>query len=184
MPRWKSLNRPVLSGPGCALSGSMRRRLSTGWRKWRRSILPFVGNDIIDLKDPANVQKSTDLRFLRKILTDAEIEQVRDSSDPDRALWSLWACKEAAFKVMKKRAGDAAFMPRRWFVFLQPDGKNGDGHDCRQNRQFPGVIQIPQVHEIPCLIYSTPAYIHCIAADNPDALAQSSRAVNTLPRRP
>ena len=85
---------------------------------------------------------------------------------------------------MKKRAGDAAFMPRRWFVFLQPDGKNGDGHDCRQNRQFPGVIQIPQVYEIPCLIYSTPAYIHCIAADNSDALAQSIRAVNTLPRRP
>ena len=123
------------------------------------------------------------MRYLKKILADDEIEQVSTSSDPDETLWSLWACKEAAFKVMKKIAGDPAFVPRRWFVFLQPDRENGEGHDHPRNRQFTGVIQIPRLRDIPCLLYATSAYIHCVAADNPDALAQSVQAVNALPRK-
>jgi len=55
-----------------------------------------------------------DSRFLKKILTDTEIKQVGRSDHPDMALWSIWTCKEAAYKVLKKQTGYAAFVPRRW----------------------------------------------------------------------
>jgi len=42
-----------------------------------------------------------DSRFLKKTLTDEEIEIVNLSRNPDTALWSFWACKEAAYKVIK-----------------------------------------------------------------------------------
>ena len=78
--------------------------------------MPYVGNDVVDLKEPANAGKSQDSRFLKKILTNAEIEFVQNAENPDAALWSLWACKETAYKVIKKSFPDAAFLPRRWQV--------------------------------------------------------------------
>jgi phosphopantetheinyl transferase (holo-ACP synthase) len=76
--------------------------------------LPYVGNDVVDLKEPANAGKSGDSRFLKKILTDAEIKFVKNADNPDTALWSLWACKETAYKAIKKSFPDTAFVPRRW----------------------------------------------------------------------
>jgi hypothetical protein len=145
--------------------------------------LPFVGNDIIDLKDPANAKKNTDLRFLKKILADGEIQQVRNSSDPDRTLWSFWACKEAAFKVLQKIAGDAAFTPRRWSVSFNRDDKE-DGKDEHRPRQSDppcqGVVSIPRQMDIPFILHTHPDFIHCIAADTHATLARSIRAVNHL----
>ena len=78
--------------------------------------MPCVGNDVVDLKDAANSGKSRDSRFLKKILTDAEIEYVKNADGPDQALWSLWACKETAYKVIKKILPDIVFAPRQWQV--------------------------------------------------------------------
>ena len=72
--------------------------------------------------------KSGDSRFLKKILTDAEIEDVKNADNPDMALWSLWACKETAYKVIKKYLPDTAFVPRRWqTVFTKSQSKYSDG---------------------------------------------------------
>ncbi|MEN6421843.1 MAG: 4'-phosphopantetheinyl transferase superfamily protein [Smithella sp.] len=81
--------------------------------------MPCVGNDVVDLKKPANTGKSQDSRFLKKILTDAEIEYVKNAENPDTALWSLWACKETAYKIIKKTSPDIAFVPRRWRVVFK-----------------------------------------------------------------
>jgi phosphopantetheinyl transferase (holo-ACP synthase) len=82
--------------------------------------LPYVGNDVVDLREPANAGKSRNSRFLKKILTNAEIEFVQNAKDPDATLWSLWACKETAYKVIKKYCLDAAFLPRQWTVIFNP----------------------------------------------------------------
>jgi len=90
--------------------------------------LPYVGNDVVDLKEPANAGKSRDSRFLKKILTDAEIEFVRNAENPEAALWSLWACKETAYKVIKKSSPDIAFIPRRWpAVFTRFESECSEG---------------------------------------------------------
>ena len=135
------------------------------------------------------MQKSTDLRYLKKILTDIEIGQVRCSSDPDRTLWSFWSCKEAACKVIRKMAGDAAFVPRRWFVSLLPDTVTDNGHcsgiaSFPPDRQYAGEVQIFQGPGIPFYLHVSESFIHCIAADSREGLAQTIGAVNVLPESP
>ena len=36
-----------------------------------------------------------------------------------RRCGALWSCKETAYKVIKKKCVDAAFLPRRWTVILK-----------------------------------------------------------------
>src|SRR5450759_2159174 len=114
--RWKCLNRRRWKRRVCARSGSMQRKSSTGWHRWRRSILPYIGNDLMDLKHPGNAKKSMDSRFLKKILTEHEIEIVNLAENSDTALWSIWSCKDDAYIVIKKSHNEDSFMPRRWSV--------------------------------------------------------------------
>ena len=64
-----------------------------------------VGNDVVDLGAPRVPGKSADQRFLARILAPAERGLVERSLDPDLELWSLWAAKEAAYKVVSKLQG-------------------------------------------------------------------------------
>jgi len=137
------------------------------------------------------VQKSTDLRFLKKILTDTEIERVRCASEPEAALWSFWACKEAAYKVMKKQTGDAAFMPRRWSVCfrssqpaayrngLHPVGVQGQNQDL--TAVTAGYVASSGRDDIPFLLLSSPSYLHGLAADQTDSLGKVLWRVAVLP---
>jgi hypothetical protein len=136
------------------------------------------------------VQKSTDSRFLKKILTDTEIEQVRCSDNPDAALWSFWACKEAAYKVIKKQTSDAAFMPRRWSVnFLNPAlalmhcrRKAVEEHLDENPTEFAaGNVIIPERKTISVRLFSSFSYRHCLAADSPAALDKAIWRVVVLP---
>ena len=62
----------------------------------------FVGIDVVDLAHARCVGKHEDARFLRRVLSEAELEDVSVSGEPARKLWQLWAAKEAAFKVASK----------------------------------------------------------------------------------
>jgi phosphopantetheinyl transferase len=75
--------------------------------------LPVVGNDIVDLETDYARDKHKDLRFLDRVLTDWERKRVLCASRPAVLLWSLWACKEAAYKVLQKADKADAFVPRR-----------------------------------------------------------------------
>ncbi|MRR15212.1 MAG: 4'-phosphopantetheinyl transferase superfamily protein [Deltaproteobacteria bacterium] len=167
----------------------MRRRLSIGWSGWRRRILPHIGNDVVDLTNPANVQRSTDLRLLKKILTDTEIDQVRSAREPAALLWSFWACKEAAYKVMKKQTGDAAFLPRRWSVcFRRPQAADlrSSLRPVEVQNQSPaavtaGYVASAERDDIPFLLHSFPSYVHSLAADRIDLLDKILWRVAVLP---
>ena len=69
--------------------------------------MAFVGNDVVDRGDPANLGKSRDARFLDKVFHREEQEFIRSSADPDGALWVLWAVKEAAWKAAVKAAPES-----------------------------------------------------------------------------
>lgn len=134
--------------------------------------MPCVGNDVVDLKDASNAGKSGDSRFLKKILTDAEIEYVKNADNPDLALWSLWACKETAYKVMKKNFSGTAFIPRRWQILLTK----------AHSDYSEGEVQISEKVGVHIRLFSSSHYIHCVGSDSLDALDKLIRNVETLPK--
>lgn len=61
-----------------------------------------LGNDVVDTLHPGGKGKAENVRFLKRICSPEEGEVVRDSPDPDLALWVHWAGKEALFKSASK----------------------------------------------------------------------------------
>jgi phosphopantetheinyl transferase (holo-ACP synthase) len=145
----------------------------TASRKWREIILPYVGNDVVDLREPANAGKSRDSRFLKKILTNAEIEFVLNAGNPDTALWSCWAGKETAYKVLKKSFPDAAFLPRQWTVTFNK----------QQVKYSNGEVNIPGKGSVYIRLFSNSNYVHCVGADVLSALDKLIWSVEALPER-
>ncbi|MEX2048061.1 MAG: 4'-phosphopantetheinyl transferase superfamily protein [Gemmatimonadota bacterium] len=64
-----------------------------------------VGNDVVDLAQPRTQGRSSDERFIARVLAPAEAGAVRRSADPDLELWCRWAAKEAGYKVVSKLIG-------------------------------------------------------------------------------
>ncbi|HEX7416278.1 MAG TPA: 4'-phosphopantetheinyl transferase superfamily protein [Smithellaceae bacterium] len=125
----------------------------------------------MDLREPANAGKSRDSRFLKKILTSAEIEFVQTAENPDATLWSLWACKETAYKVIKKSCVDAAFLPRQWqIIFNKSESKCIDGK-----------MIIPGKDGVYIRLFSNSHYTHCIGTDCLWALDKLICNVDVLP---
>ncbi|MGV8056886.1 MAG: 4'-phosphopantetheinyl transferase superfamily protein [Smithellaceae bacterium] len=131
-----------------------------------------IANDVVDWKHPANAKKSRDSRYLKKILTNAEIEFVHAAENPDVMLWSLWACKETAFKVISKSDSDAPFLPRQWSVQLnQPD-----------NMSRKSEVIIPGGNNVFVQICFAESYVHCIGSDNLPDLDKIIWGVEFLPQ--
>jgi phosphopantetheinyl transferase (holo-ACP synthase) len=127
----------------------------------------------VDLKEPENTRKNRDLRFLKKILTAAEIDFVQNAENPDTALWSLWSCKETAYKVIKKKCVDAAFLPRRWTVILKKS----------EAACLDGEVKISDAEAVYVRLFSHFRYVHCVGADHPADLDRLVCKVKVLPEK-
>jgi phosphopantetheinyl transferase (holo-ACP synthase) len=89
------------------------------------------------------------------------------------ALWSLWACKETAYKVIKKSCPDATFLPRQWQVtFNKLKSKYSDGE-----------VIIPGKDDVYIRLFSDPHYVHCIGTDVSKALDKLIWRVEVLPEK-
>ena len=135
--------------------------------------MPYVGNDVVDLMEPANAGKSRDSCFLKKILTDTEIEFVLNTENPDAALWSCWAGKETAYKILKKTFPDAAFLPRQWTVIFKKS----------QSDISDGEVIIPGKGSVYIRLFSNSNYVHCVGADVLTALDKLIWSVDVLPEK-
>jgi phosphopantetheine--protein transferase-like protein len=133
--------------------------------------LPYVGNDVVDLREPANAWKSRDSRFLKKILTNAEIEFVQNAKNPEAALWSRWSCKETAYKVIKKSCLNAAFLPRQWTVIFNKSA----------SRYSDGEVMIPGRDRVYIRLFSNSQYVHCVGTDCLAALDKLIWKVDVMP---
>ena len=131
-----------------------------------------IGNDVVDLQHPANAKKSRDFRYLKKILTDVEIELVYEAENPDRALWSLWACKETAYKVISKSSAGLSFLPRHWSVQLNQ-------HDSMFTE---GDVIISGADTVFVQLRSTEGYVHCVGSDNLPDLNNIIWGIEFLPK--
>lgn len=69
----------------------------------------LVGNDVVDLHDPETRLESIHDRFIDRVFTPAERDAIFAACDPRAALWSHWAAKESAYKIIKKIDPDAMF---------------------------------------------------------------------------
>jgi len=76
------------------------------------------------------------------------------------ALWSLWACKETAYKVLNKSLRIISFLPQYWPVQLRRAGEM-----IRE-----GKVVIPGGDKVFVQLYSSEEYVHCIGAADPASL--------------
>jgi len=81
----------------------------------------MVGNDVIDLGDPEAQPEACHARFDARVFAASELARLASSDTPGRERWILWAAKEAAYKVAKKRDRATSFSPRAFVV--QPCGE-------------------------------------------------------------
>ncbi len=73
-----------------------------------------VGNDVVDLSDAADSHLSP--RFVARVCAQSERVLLAASPAPKQLLWSLFAAKEAAFKVVSKLGPRPVFAHRKFVV--------------------------------------------------------------------
>lgn len=115
----------------------------------------------MDLTDPANRRKSRDARFIERVFTPAEKDLIFSSPEPDRTLWSLWACKEAAFKAVSRAArvpGEISSSPRKYPVTLELPVAAG-----ARNTLTKGWVATP-AGRIPVKLTGNGSYVHALAS--------------------
>lgn len=77
-------------------------------------------------------------------------------------MWSLWAGKETAYKILVKDRPDLPFIPRACEVHLDEDDKRGPSMDSGScNPPVEGTVKTPH-GVIPIRIYRRCTYIHAI----------------------
>ena len=85
----------------------------------------IAGNDVVDLKDPANHPSSIHPRFDRRVFDAREtrlLDEALDENARHRLRWTLWAAKEAALKALRQSRPDLPFHPAEMHVNLGPSG--------------------------------------------------------------
>ncbi len=76
----------------------------------------MVGNDVVDLADPQCLPRGTHPRFDQRVFAPSELRLVHASPTPVRMRWMLWAAKESAYKILRKRDPAVTFVPRHFVV--------------------------------------------------------------------
>jgi hypothetical protein len=145
----------------CVLTGTMPVRLLNNWLGWRKIILLYIGNDIVDLTAPENLKKSLDGRFLDRVFTPDEQDLIGSASWADAMLWALWAGKEGAYKVLSKGDPGIPSTPRRYHVkFFEKHGGAclHEGGDAL----WSGIVDSP-AGKVSFQTLFTVRYVHCLA---------------------
>lgn len=118
------------------------------------SLPPFlVGNDIVDLDTSRVSHRQGYERFMKRAFSDAEARHIAAASDPHRHLWSLWAAKETAYKIMVKASPDIPAWPSRYETFLA-EPVSGPGF-------LEGVVRSPR-GTVAVRVHSGDGHVHCI----------------------
>jgi len=102
-----------------------------------------IGNDVVALHLDQSKDKSKDQRFLNRVFAGEEIKQIQGSKNPDKMLWSLWAAKEAAYKIVKKLNPKTVFSHKKFEVDYESKAV-----------RFEGII-------IPVVWVQNEDYVHC-----------------------
>ena len=123
----------------------------------------------MDLTDPQARGKSRDTRFIDRVFSECERQQILNCSEPDFLLWSLWAGKETGYKAICKANADVTSAPRRYEVRLSTPEKI-----VKEDRSFmSGVVETPH-DPVFVRIFTGKDYIHCVG------IAGRSEEINSV----
>jgi phosphopantetheinyl transferase (holo-ACP synthase) len=129
-----------------------------------------VGNDIVDLTNSRSRDKIDDMRFINRILTVEEQEQLMRAGNPLEILWSFWAGKETAYKICRKLDLRAAFSPRLYQVNIQDDEKNPTKENNASGlKELSGTVST-KFGLINIVMMIDREYVHCIGTDETSEL--------------
>ncbi len=81
----------------------------------------MVGNDVVDLRDTDADPGTLHPRFDARVFSRAERGRLAASPDVVRERWSLWAAKEASYKLARKHDSSTVFSPIRFEVDLEAE---------------------------------------------------------------
>ncbi len=81
-----------------------------------------IGNDVVDLRDPETREGASHPRFDARVFAAHERAAIAADPSPRVARWRLWAAKESAFKVARKRDARSVWSPRRFVASLDASG--------------------------------------------------------------
>ena len=138
-------------------------------------LVGLVGNDVVDLADAAIHDHHLRVGFIDRVLAPSEHGMLDRATDRKVFLWSLFAAKEAAFKVTQKLRGATVFAHRRFVVAA----------DLRSVR-YDDLL-------LPLALKQESGFVHAVvgvncpharsAVEQISAAADQSRAVRSLCRR-
>ncbi len=139
----------------------------------------MIGNDVVDLRDPESQPQTLHPRFDSRVFAAPELARIPAASDPNRERWRLWASKEAAYKLARKRRASTVFSPIRFVVGDDARVTHASDRYCIEIREGDAAI-----HAVAFDLRSRPEIL-CglrqldVASDGRDASAPS-RAVREL----
>jgi len=107
----------------------------------------MIGNDVVDLRDEDSCVRRHHVRFDLRVFAAEELERLGRSAQPEALRWSMWAAKEAAFKLVRACSAGVAFAPSRFVV--RPAGRNT------------ATVEVDGAR-LAVDFQTTPAYVHAI----------------------
>ncbi|MDP3937296.1 MAG: 4'-phosphopantetheinyl transferase superfamily protein [Deltaproteobacteria bacterium] len=113
----------------------------------------LVGNDVVDLFDAETDLDALHQRFAERVFAGDERRTILSSADPRLALWTYWAAKESAYKVVRKIDRDAIFAPSAFAVEIE--GRDGA-------RRLRGSVRYGR-RRIGLKVQQSGAWIHALA---------------------
>ncbi|MCX5853443.1 MAG: 4'-phosphopantetheinyl transferase superfamily protein [Deltaproteobacteria bacterium] len=116
----------------------------------------------MDLRDPQNVGKSRNARFINRVFTPDEQKLISDAAHQDAMLWALWAGKETAYKVISKCYPSVTSVPLLYEVKLSPAATSATSSGFPAgNNTLAGFVDTPY-KKVSIRIFMTPDYVHCV----------------------
>jgi len=82
----------------------------------------MIGNDVVDLDDPETAAEGLNPRFDQRVFTTDELRQLAAADDARALRWTLWAAKESAYKLAKRRDPETVFAHSLFETVLDEDG--------------------------------------------------------------
>ncbi len=106
----------------------------------------LLGNDIVSLKHAGIRNKFQHTRFVDRVFTPSEKSTILTSSFPDITLWTMWAAKEAAYKVTSKIKSTPVFSHKKFKVLGLGEIDPGHTDVCVEfsEKNFSGYAEITE----------------------------------------
>lgn len=108
--------------------------------------MSWVGNDVVDLGDPATATSHLRERFVHRVCAESERAALARAESPRVHLWCLFAAKEAAYKLVCKRSPGPPppFAHRRFVVAEDLGSVRYDGHRLQLRVE----VVLPRIHAV------------------------------------